>query len=86
MSNFYDNDETPSIFDVAMAYENGTGGIIKPKVKKIEDVYKVYKTLSDDEKKFIFKNPRMAYKFYDNSKKAKSVGNLMEVQMVTVML
>ena len=34
MSNFYDNDETPSIFDVAMAYENGNGGIIKPKVKK----------------------------------------------------
>ena len=37
-----------------MAYENGTGGIIRPKVKKMSDTYKsvsdTYKALSDDEK------------------------------------
>ena len=62
----------PDIFEIATAYENGNGGIIKPKSK--DGIYGTYQTLSDDEKKFIFKNPRMAYKFYDNSKKAKSVG------------
>ena len=72
MGSFYDNDEAPSIFDIAMAYENGNGGIIRPKTK--DGIYGTYQTLSDDEKKFIVKNPRMAYKFYDNSKKAKSVG------------
>ena len=55
MGSFYDNDEAPSIFDIAMAYENGNGGIIRPKVKKISDTYKsvsdTYKGLSDDEKK-----------------------------------
>jgi hypothetical protein len=34
MGSFYDNDEAPSIFDVAMAYENGNGGIIRPKKKR----------------------------------------------------
>ena len=64
----------PDIFEIATAYENGNGGIIKPKVKKIEDVYKVYKTLSDDEKSFIFRHPRTAYKFNANAEKAKTVG------------
>lgn len=35
MGSFYDNDEAPSIFDVAMAYENGNGGIIRPKKKMV---------------------------------------------------
>lgn len=71
MGSFYDNDEAPSIFDIAMAYENGNGGIIRPKVKKISDTYK---DLSDDEKKFIYKHPRYAYKFNANAEKAKAIG------------
>ncbi len=78
MGNFYDNDETPSIFEIATAYENGNGGIIGPKVKKVEDVYEVYKTLSDDEKSFIFRHPRYAYKFNANSEKAKAIGKQFE--------
>ena len=78
MGSFYDNDEAPSIFDIAMVYENGNGGIIRPKVKKISDTYKsvsdTYKDLSDDEKKFIYKHPRYAYKFNVNAEKAKAIG------------
>ena len=48
MGSFYDNDEAPSIFDIAMAYENGNGGIIRPKKK--DGIYGTYQTLSDDEK------------------------------------
>lgn len=42
MSNFYDNDETPSIFDVAMAYENGNGGIIKPKTNVVVNTNRLW--------------------------------------------
>ena len=34
------------------------------------DVYKTYKTLTNDEKDFIFKHPFTAYKFKDNAIKA----------------
>ena len=68
----------PDIFEIATAYENGNGGIIRPKVKKISDTYKsvsdTYKDLSDDEKKFIYKHPRYAYKFNANAEKAKAIG------------
>ena len=40
MSNFYDNDETPSIFDVAMAYENG--GIIRPKTNVVVNTNRLW--------------------------------------------
>ena len=36
----------PDIFDIAMAYENGNGGIIRPKTK--DGIYGTYQTLSDD--------------------------------------
>ena len=49
----------PDIFEIATAYENGNGGIIKPKSK--DGIYGTYQTLSDDEKKFIFL-PNVDYK------------------------
>lgn len=42
MRNFYDNDETPSIFDVAMAYENGNGGIIKPRTHVVVNTNRLW--------------------------------------------
>ena len=66
----------PSIFEIATAYEDRNSGIIRPKKK--DDIYGTFHKLSADEKKFIFNNPRMAYKFYDNSKKAKNDGRKFE--------
>ena len=42
MSKFYDNDETPSIFDVAMAYENGNGGIIRPRTNVVVNTNRLW--------------------------------------------
>ena len=74
MRHFYDdNDETSGIFNTTRGRVNDNGNINKPNDK---GPYGTYQSLSEDEKNFIFNYPRMAYKFYNNSKKAKSVGRL----------
>lgn len=42
MSNFYDYDEKPSIFDIAMAYENGNNGVIKPRTKVVVNTNRLW--------------------------------------------
>ena len=42
MGNFNDNDETPSIFEVATAYENGNGGIIKPRTNVVVNTNRLW--------------------------------------------
>ena len=42
MGSFYDNDEAPSIFDVAMAYENGNGGIIRPRTNVVVNTNRLW--------------------------------------------
>ena len=59
----------PSIFEIALAYENGNNGEIK---KKKDGPYETYKTLSKDEKGVVFSHPILAYKFNDNANKARS--------------
>lgn len=59
----------PSIFEIATAFEDGNEGYIKPQKDGYE---KTYKTLSDDEKSFVFWHPILAYKFNNNANKARS--------------
>ena len=59
----------PSIFEIATAYEDGNEGYIKPQK---DDYEKTFKTLSNDEKSFVFRHPILAYKFNNNANKAKS--------------
>ena len=57
----------PNIFERAMMYNVQTN-----------DILKKYKSLSDDEKKFITKHPVTSYQFYNNSKKAESAASKFE--------
>ena len=61
----------PSIFDIATAFEDGQEGEIK---QKNNGRYDSYKTLSEEEKSFVFKHPTLAYKFNNNANKAKRIG------------
>lgn len=61
----------PSIFEIATAFEDGKNGEIR---QKDDGIYGTYKTLSKDEKSFVFQHPRYAYKFNANAEKAKRVG------------
>lgn len=58
----------PSIFEIATAFEDGKNGEIKQKDK---GPYETYRDLSDDEKSFVFRHPTLAYKFNNNTNKAK---------------
>lgn len=64
------NGNIPSLIDVTLAYEDGNNGEIKP--KRNNGIYGTYKTLTDDEKSFIFKHPTLAYEFNNNANKASS--------------
>ncbi|MBO5787869.1 MAG: hypothetical protein J6R07_04260, partial [Bacteroidaceae bacterium] len=70
MSNFFNNGQRmPNIFERARAYDNWNEGNFPPQ----EDGYEeTYKTLSNDEKSFVFKHPTLAYKFNKNENKARS--------------
>lgn len=61
----------PSIFEIATSFEDGNEGKIKP---KDNGPYETYKTLSNDEKRFVFRHPRYAYKFNANAEEAKRIG------------
>ena len=61
----------PSIFEIATAFEDGKNGEIR---QKDDGIYGTYKTLSKDEKSFVFRHPGYAYKFNANAEKAKRVG------------
>lgn len=65
----------PSIFEIATAFEDGNEGKIKP---KDNGPYETYKTLSNDEKRFVFRHPGYAYKFNTNAEKAKRIGRRFE--------
>lgn len=60
----------PSLIDIALAYEDGSNGEIKP--QKSSDIYRTYKTLTNDEKSFIFRHPLLAYEFNNNANKARN--------------
>lgn len=66
------NSEIPSLIDIALAYENGNNGEIKPKRKN--SMYGTYKTLTNDEKSFIIKHPMLSYEFNNNANKARKIG------------
>ena len=59
----------PSIFEIATAFEDGNEGYIKTQRDGYE---RTYKTLSNDEKSFVFRHPILAYEFNNNANKAKS--------------
>lgn len=59
----------PSIFDIATAFEDGNEGYIKTQRAGYE---RTYKTLSNDEKSFVFRHPILAYEFNNNANKARS--------------
>lgn len=61
----------PSIFEIATAYEDGQEGEIKQKDK---GPYETYRDLSDEEKSFVFRHPKLAYAFNNNANKAKRIG------------
>ena len=63
--------KTPSIFEIATAFENGNEGFLQ---SQEDDYEEIFNKLTDDEKKFVFRNPRYAYKFNANAEKAKRVG------------
>ena len=72
---FFNGRRMPNIFERAMMYNVQTN-----------DILKKYKSLSDDEKKFITKHPVTSYQFYNNSKKQKVPQvNLKVSQIDTVM-
>lgn len=64
---FFNGRRMPNIFERAMMYNVQTN-----------DILKKYKSLSDDEKKFITKHPVTSYQFYNNSKKAESAASKFE--------
>ena len=59
----------PSIFEIATAFEDGNEGYIKTQRDGYE---RTYKTLSNDEKSFVFRHPILAYEFNNNANKARS--------------
>lgn len=60
----------PSIFEIATAFDNGQEGEI---MAAQEDGYiKTYKSLSNDEKRFAYRHPKLAYEFNNNANKARS--------------
>lgn len=59
----------PSIFDIATAFEDGNEGYIKTQRAGYE---RTYKTLSNDEKSFVFRHPILAYEFNNNANKARN--------------
>ena len=59
----------PSIFDIATAFEDGKEGYIKTQRDGYE---RTYKTLSNDEKSFVFRHPIFAYEFNNNANKVRS--------------
>ena len=61
----------PSIFEIATAFEDGKNGEIK---QKNNGPYDSYKTLSEEEKSFVFRHPKLAYAFNNNANKAKRIG------------
>ena len=61
----------PSIFEIATAFEDGQEGEIK---QKNNGPYESYKTLSEEEKSFVFRHPKLAYAFNNNANKAKRIG------------
>ena len=61
----------PSIFEIATAFEDGKNGEIK---QKNNGPYESYKTLSEEEKSFVFRHPKLAYAFNNNANKAKRIG------------
>jgi hypothetical protein len=58
----------PTIFEIATAFENGQEGEI---MAAQEDGYiKTYRSLSNDEKRFAYRHPKLAYEFNNNADKA----------------
>lgn len=63
MKNYFSNGRrVPNIFERATMYNE----------PQSSGVYRTFKSLSNDEKKFIMKHPTTAYQFYNNSKKAEN--------------
>ena len=70
MNNYLDNGQkVPSLIEIATAYEDGNEGNVKQKEKGI---YETYQDLTDDEKRFVFRHPMLAYDFNNNANKARS--------------
>lgn len=75
MEFYYDkNKKRPSIFDIAMAYEDGYDSIKEPKKDGGNKYSDTYNELTEDERYFVFRHPIYAYKFNKNAEKARVVG------------
>lgn len=67
------NDIRPSIFEIALSYENGNEGHIQPQdyVKNKYKGYKqIYDQLTEEEKELSYKHPFLAIKIKKNREKA----------------
>lgn len=62
---------SPSIFEIATAFEVGNNAEIK---QKDDGPYDTYKTLSNDEKSSVIRRPLIADIFNTNAEKAKRIG------------
>ena len=72
MGNYFNNGQrVPTIFEIVTALENGDGGYIQ---QKKDDYKRIYGTLTDDEKSFVFRHPGYAYRFNANAEKARRIG------------
>lgn len=72
MGNYFNNGQrVPSIFEIATAFENGDDGYIQ---QKKDDYKRIYGTLTDDEKSFVFRHLGYAYRFNANAEKARRIG------------
>ncbi len=83
-NNLQNNEKLPTLLDMALSYEDGNEGYFQPQ----EDGYlKTYRSLSDDEKNFVFRHPVLASEFSINANKAKAaVEHFPNKKMATEML